>query len=57
MIKECLVDIIDFLRVVRGIGYLIFVLAFIGYGIWVWNKDRQKKQNSVEKADPPKDAK
>lgn len=57
MIKECLVDIIDFLRVVRGIGYLIFVLAFIGYGIWVWNKDRQKKQNRVEKANPPKDAK
>lgn len=56
MIKECLVDIIDFLRVVRGIGYLIFVLAFIGYGIWAWNKDRQNQQNDIENTDPPKDA-
>ena len=41
-------------------GVIIF-LAFVallsnGSEIWTWNKDRQKKQNSVEKADPPKDA-
>ena len=38
--------------------FLAFVaLLSIGYGIWAWNKDRQKKQNSIEKANPPKDAK
>ena len=37
--------------------FLAFVaLLSIGCEIWTWNKDRQKKQNSVEKADPPKDA-
>lgn len=37
--------------------FLAFVaLLYIGCEIWTWNKDRQKKQNSVEKADPPEDA-
>lgn len=39
-----------------GIIFLACVLLSIGYGIWTWNKERQNQQNSVEKADPPKDA-
>ncbi len=46
------------ITIVTGvIIFLVFgALLSIGCEIWTWNKDRQKKQNSVEKADPPKDA-